>query len=278
MKKIIVSCLLTGLLVSLSIGLLFAQDLKQSQLNVSYQRHRLAFLDKQASPLIYQANLNGVSLGYEHSAPKSRSFLNFQANLGTAVPKGIGIREFTLSSSDFYGETTTNKLVHAPTIYLGQLEAGYLRQLKTEGSKSVFLGATLQNWITYADNIGFWSTMGINTASLNVAVGFEKEIGKKQKLKIGASFPVIAIVSRMPYSNVISDPELGNFKAFFKEGSQLTSLHQYQRLNLNATYRFRLSRHWQTGLGYNFILLRYTQPQSIRALNQGLNIQANYLF
>ncbi|GEO02748.1 hypothetical protein AAE02nite_04120 [Adhaeribacter aerolatus] len=278
MKKNAFTHLLAAVLLCCSLGSLSAQDLKQSQLSISYRLSHLTFLDQQASPLIYQANLNGVAVAYEHSAPKSRSFINFQANLGTALPKGIGMREFTFTGTDFYGETTTTKLLHAPTIYVGQLEAGYLRRLKTGGTKSIFVGGTLQNWIAYSDNIGFWSTMGINTASLNAAIQYEKKLSPKQQFKMGASFPVVAIVSRMPYSNVISAPERGNFEAFFTEGSQLTSLHHYQRLNLHAAYSYRLSRHWQTGLAYNFTWLHYTHPQPIRVLNQALNIQVNYLF
>ena len=278
MKKNTISRCLVLLLLSFSLGPLKAQELKRSQLNISYQRSHFTFLDRQASPLVYQANLNGVALAYERNAPKSRSFLKLQANLGTALPKGVGLREFTLTNTDFYGRTTTNILVHAPTVYTGQLEAGYLRRLKTGGAKSIFLGATLQDWITYSDNIGFWSTMGINTASLNAAIQLEKTLSEKQQLKIGASFPVVAMVSRMPYSNSISDPERGNFEAFFAEGSRLTFLNQLQRVSLNAAYQYRLSRHWGTGVAYDFYWLHYTQPRPIYAFNHSLKLQLNLIF
>ena len=278
MKRNTIFHLLVLLLLSFSLSSLKAQDLKRSQLNISYQRSHFTFLDRQTSPLIYKSDLNGVTLAYEHSAPKSRSFFNFQANLGTALPKGVGIREFTLSNTDIYGETITNILMHAPTVYTGQLEAGYLRRLKTGGSKSIFVGGTLQDWITYSDNIGFWSTMGINTASLNAAIQFEKAVTNRQQLKIGASFPVVAIVSRMPYSNSISDPERGNFAAFFTEGSRLAFLQQFQRVSFIAAYHYQLSRHWETGVAYNFYWLHYTQPRPIYAFNHSLKLQLNLLF
>jgi hypothetical protein len=278
MKKNTISRCLVLLLLSFSLGSLKAQELKRSQLNISYQRSHLTFLDRQASPLIYESDLNGATMVYEHNASKSRSFLKLQANLGTALPKNIGLREFTLTNTNIYGETTTNILVHAPTVYTGQLEAGYLRRLKTGGSKSIFVGGTLQDWITYSDNIGFWSTMGINTASLNAAIQLEKAVTNRQQLKIGASFPVAAIVSRMPYSNSISDPERGNFKAFFAEGSRLVFLNQLQRVSFGAAYQYQFSCHWGTGVAYDFYWLHYTQPRPVYAFNHSLKLQLNLIF
>ncbi|MDQ3289720.1 MAG: hypothetical protein M3Q05_00365, partial [Bacteroidota bacterium] len=124
-----------------------AQDLKKSSLQLAYNRTSFRFLDQQASPLVYQANLNGISFHYEHTAPKSRRYVGFQVGMGTALPTEWGAREFILTNTDFYGETSSIKIVHAPTLYLGQLEAGYLRQIKTKGNNSLFAGISLQEWI-----------------------------------------------------------------------------------------------------------------------------------
>ncbi|QMU28634.1 hypothetical protein [Adhaeribacter radiodurans] len=275
MKPIITFKWLLALFLLVSTKFIQAQDLKKSSLQIAYVRSNFHFLDKQASPLVYQANLNGLGLTYEHTAPKSRRYLHFQAGTGTALPKGFGAREFIMSSTDFYGETNTFKILHAPTIYLGQLEAGYLHRIK---NKNLFAGISLQEWIGYSDNIGFWSTWGMNSTALNAALQYDKALTSKQKIKLGASVPIFALLSRMPYSNSISDPEKGNLRAFFAEGSRFTSLHQYQRLNVSAAYQYQLNYHWQTGVAYSFNWQHYTQPHSIRAYQQDLQAQLNYSF
>ncbi|PSR52769.1 hypothetical protein AHMF7605_04145 [Adhaeribacter arboris] len=278
MKRIYYSRTMLALLLLVSSRILPAQDLKKSTLQIAYTRSTFRFLDKQASPLVYHANLNGIALAYEHTAPKSRRYIKFQAGLGTALPKEHGAREFILSNTDFYGETTTVSVLHAPTLYLGQLEAGYLRRLQVKGNNQLFAGISLQEWIGYSDNIGFWSTWGMNSLALNAVLQYEKSFFPNQKFRIGASLPILALVSRMPYSNSISDPEKGDFRAFFAEGSHLTFVPQYQRINLDAAYQFRLNYHWQVGLAYDFNWQHYSQPRSIRAYQQAVSAQVNYLF
>jgi hypothetical protein len=255
-----------------------AQDLKLSKLTLAYKRSSFHLLDKQASPLIYQANLNGISIGYEHAGIKSRSFVNVQANTGTALPKGLGAREYTFTSTNIYGETTSSQFVHAPTLYIGQIEAGYLRKLITGGTKEIFAGITLQEWLGYSDNIGMWSTWANSFATLNAAIHYEKKLKSKQQLQVKAAIPILVLVSRMPYSNVISNPEHSNFRAFFDEGTDLTFLNKFQRISLGAAYQYRLGRHWQTGVAYDFQWLHTQKPQSIKAYSHTASLQCNYLF
>ncbi|QNF32739.1 hypothetical protein HUW51_08345 [Adhaeribacter swui] len=255
-----------------------AQDLKLSKLTLAYKRSSFHFLDKQASPNIYQANLNGVSIGYEHAGIKSRSFVNVQAQTGTALPKGLGARTYTFTSTNFSGETTSSQFVHAPTLYLGQLEAGYLRKLRTGGTKEMFAGIVLQEWLGYSDNIGMWSTWANSFATLNAAVQYEKKLNAKQQIQFKGAMPVVALVSRLPYSNVISDPEHSNFRAFFKEGTNLAFIHEFQKISLGAAYQYRLGRHWQTGVAYDFQWLHAQNPQAITAYSHAAHLQCNYLF
>ncbi|RDC65819.1 hypothetical protein [Adhaeribacter pallidiroseus] len=255
-----------------------AQDLKLSKLTFAYKRSSFHFLDKQASPNIYQANLNGVSIGYEHAGIKSRSFVNLQANTGTALPKGLGAREYTFTSANIYGETTSSQFVHAPTLYIGQIEAGYLRKLRTGGNKEIFAGITLQEWLGYSDNIGMWSTWANNFATLNATIQYEKKLNTKQQLQFKAAIPVLAVVSRMPYSNVISDPTHSNFHAFFDEGTELNFPDKFQKFSFGATYQYRLGRHWQAGVAYDFQWLHAPEPQSIKAYSHTANLQINHLF
>lgn len=241
-----------------------------SELEIGYQRETFKMRDLQASPMRYYANLNGLCLQYNRLTLKNQWHVGIRARVGDLVAPGLGIRGFKFSPEQ------EQPLWLVPTLYRGQLTLDYLRSLRTTARRSTWLGLGLYETMGYADGLAL-STWAFNSAELRVLYQTRLTLGQRHTLNAGAALPVLAAVSRMPYSNVVSEPNRSEVASFFG-GTRWATLNRYLSPEVKLDYRFVLNRRIAFGLGYRYQWMRYPEPRTIRTADHTLHASLLYQF
>lgn len=265
---------LSAALLLLGNTLIFAQPpappTMGSELQFGYGRQTFKMRDRQASPMLYIANLNGVHVGYTRMTTKNQWQLRIQAGLGNLIPPGLGIRSIKFSQEQ------AQPLWVVPTLYQGQLDLNYWRCIGQTGKRTNWLGAGLHGFMGYADGLAL-NTWAFTSAALRLTYQTRLQLGKRHTLIANAALPMLAAVSRMPYSNVVSEPNRTEIRSFFS-GTRLTTFNQYINPEVEVNYRFALSRHVAFSTGYRYNYLYYTEPRLIRTADHSFQASVLYKF
>lgn len=241
-----------------------------SEMEIGYQRGTFKMRDLQASPMQYFANLNGLRLSCNRHTPNNQWHLGVKAGVGDFIAPGLGIRGFKFSSEQ------DQPLWLAPTLYRAEFTLNYLRVLRATARRSTWLGVGLRETVGYADGLAL-STWAFSSTEARVLYQTRMTLGQRHTLTTGASLPVLAALSRMPYSNVVSEPNRSEVTSFFG-GTRWTSLNNYLSPELSLNYRFALSRRIAFGAGYRYQWLRYSEPRTIRTADHALHLSLLYQF
>ncbi|WP_128545847.1 hypothetical protein [Larkinella soli] len=241
-----------------------------SELQVSYARETFKMHDLQASPVRYVANLNGARITYSRLGLRNRWNAGLQAGLADFIAPSLGIRGIKFAPDQ------REPLWLVPTVYRGRIELEYLRQIGRTAHRTAWLGLGLHDTFGYADGLAL-GTWVINTASAAVLYQTRLQLGRKHVLTADASLPVLAAVSRLPYSNVVSEPGRTRAATFFGN-TRWTSLNRFLNPQVGLAYRFDLSRRTAFGAGYRFNWMQYPEPRPIRTATHSLNLSLVYKF
>ena len=226
--------------------------------------------DVQASPMLYVANLNGVRLVYSRQTLKNQWRVSVQAGVGDFIAPGLGIRPIKFVPEQ------EQPLWLAPTLYRGQLELDYRRLIHQTANRTTFMGVGLHETVGYSDGLAL-GTWAFNSATLRVLYQTRLRLGERHTLVADASLPVLAAVSRMPYSNVVSKPNRSDVATFFS-GTRWVTLNHFINPELGVSYRFELNRRVAFSAGYRYNWMRYPEPQLIRTADHTVNASILYKF
>ena len=241
-----------------------------SELQIGYGRQTFKMRDLLASPMLYVASLNGVRLGYTRQTLRNQWRVGVQAGLGDFIAPGLGIRPIKFVPEQ------EQPLWLVPTLYRGQLELEYRRRIHQTASRTTWLGVGLHETIGYSDGLAL-GTWAFNSATLGVLYQTRLRLSERHTLVADASLPVLAAVTRMPYSNVVSEPNRSEVATFFG-GTRWTTVNRYLNPELGVSYRFELSHRVAFGAGYRYSWMRYPEPQLIRTANHAVSASISYKF
>ncbi|MBC6367863.1 hypothetical protein [Algoriphagus sp. AK58] len=240
-----------------------------AELTISYLRGTQKLHDLQASPMIYFTDYNGVHLDYKRMKGRNRWEFGAEAKTGHMIAPALGEREFQFEEG---GEG----FLLIPTQYFGEVSAGYQRRLHQTEKLESFLGINLRNQIHYADGLAM-NTWAMNQLGLSIRYTHLMKLGQRHQLLGDLQLPIFSLIARMPYSNVVSEPEKSQVKSFLGE-SEMTAVHQLQQPELRVAYRYRLAHRSSLELGYAYDWMSYSQPQSIKKSNHELALSWVYHF
>ncbi|UOQ52037.1 hypothetical protein [Hymenobacter cellulosivorans] len=266
-------------------GVLLAQDAPagfatRNQLTVGPTLGNRKVKDLQASPLMYVANPAGLQLTYAHISERSRFRAEVQAGTSSFTAPALGPRTYIFTDEKITGETTRSTLVLAPDLYQGSVQISYLRRVNTANPANKwrsFAGLSLHDQVSYADGVAM-TTWALNSATLNLALAGEWHLRPAHVLTLQGAVPLVGLVSRLPYSNVLSYPERSYAHLFFSQGTRLATWNRLQRLQLQVGYEAQLSPHFGLGLQYQVEWFHYSRPRSITSLSNQGNLQVIYHF
>ena len=240
-----------------------------AELSISYLRGTQKLHDLQASPMIYFTDYNGVNLDYKRLKGANRWEFGVNAKTGSMIAPALGKREF-----QFEGGGDSFFLV--PTQYFGEVRASYLRLLTDKSSQESYLGLGLRDQIHYADGLAM-NTWAMNQLTMAIRYSHFIKLGDRHQLAGDFQFPILALISRMPYSNVVSQPDKSQTFAFLENG-KFTSAHQFQHPEIQIAYRYRLADRSSLSVSYNYDWMSYSQPQPIKKANHELALSYVFLF
>ena len=245
---------------------------------VGYVRETFKMRDEQVSPLLYVANLNGVRVGYAQRWSRHQLRIAAQGTLGDFVAPGVGIRSvnFTPQSPDAQAVTLL-----PPKLYQASFEADYLFRIHQRSRGGLIRGASawgvgFNDNLHYADGVAL-TTWAMNTASFSLLYQTYRQWGTRHRLTLDASLPLLSAISRIPYANVISEPDRSNVEAFFETTPRLS----FTRLinpRLSLAYRLAISPRVALQASYRFGWLRYPDPQLIRTASHSGQCSIVYNF
>lgn len=232
------------------------QPFPGEELQIGYFRQTFKMRDQQVSPMLYIANPNGLKLSYARITRKNYWGAVLKASLADIVAPGLGMRQFQFSED---GQPIT--LV--PTLYAGEMALTFRRKIHEKQNRSSWAGVQLQENFRYADGIAM-TTWVMNSLALHITYQTQIRLHEKHLILAGASLPILGAISRLPYSNVVSRPEMSNSKAFLKNTSVAGPL-QYLNPQLEVAYRLGISKRLSMQAMYSYTYMRYAQPRLIRS-------------
>lgn len=264
--------LVAGVIFALTVLSANAQETKETpgaEFRVSYLRGTQKLHDLQASPMIYYTTYNGLNLDYKRNTPKNRWEFGLEAKTGDMIAPELGEREFQI-------EEGGDSFVLIPSQYFGELRAGYQRKLNVNPKSQAYLGALIRDEFSYADGLAM-NTWSMNSLEFAARYSHFVHLGKRQRLEGDVILPLFAFTARMPYSNVVSQPEKSQSKAFLGK-SEFASLSEYQHPEIQISYRYQLARRIGLEVRYSMDWLHYTEPRSIKKSNHEISLAWVYFF
>lgn len=250
--------LVSGILLSLSFLSAYAQNQKPNhgaELNVSYLRGSQKLHDLQASPMIYFTNYNGVNMSYSRITTKNLWDFEVEAKTGNMIAPKLGKRELQI-------EEGGDSFLLVPSQYFGTIKAGYLRRIAINRRQEGLIGGFLRDEFYYADGLAM-NTWAMNNVELSFRYVHHFSLGNKHRISGDFSFPIMAMVSKLPYSNVVSYPQKSQLSGFMKE-SELRTLNSFQHPELQLAYRYELSERSSLKIGYTTDWMHYNEPKPIK--------------
>ncbi len=262
----------SAVLLSLGSALVSAQtpQAPSSEIHLDFERETFKMRDNQASPAMYVANLNKLRIGFQRLTPHNQWRVELSAGIGDLVAPSLGIRGFKFSPEQ------EQPLWLVPTLYRGQLRVEYLRSVRQSGRRSTWLGLGLLETAGYADGLAL-STWAFSSADVRLLYQTRLTLGERHTLVADASLPLLATMTRMPYSNVVSQPNQSDAASFFGS-TRLATLNRYLSPEVSLNYRFRLNRRVTFGVGYRYNWMYYSQPRTIRTAAHTLHTSLVYTF
>ena len=257
----------------LSVGSLFAvaqTPRTVSELQIGYVRETFHLRDLQASPMHYVASLNGGRVAYTRQTTKNQWRISLQAGLADFIAPTLGIRGIKFSPEQ------EQPLWLVPTLYRGNLDLEYRRVIRQTANRTTRLGVGLHDTFGYADGLAL-NTWTINTAALSALYQTRFQVGKKHAVEVNASLPVLAAVSRMPYSNVVSKPNRSDVATFF-DGTRLATVNRFLNPQVGVGYRFDFSPRLALRADYRYNWMRYSEPREIRTATHTASFAVVYKF
>lgn len=238
---------------------------------LGYQSRQL--LDEQKSALVYGSHEYPGTLFFKKEKEKSQFSASLDFSLGSFEARHKKGRQLYTVDYDINGNVTTDSVPLTSGIIAGKFRLTYLRNI-SGGTFRWMAGGTLQDQLIYPENkIGL-----LNSLSLNAALYVSKKINANQMISAKLELPLVAINTRLPWHNTATDPVKSEVATFFKKGSRFVTLDNYQSVQFNLTYSFRISTHWRLGADYEFNWMRVPYYQPMKSYVNRISLFTSFNF
>ena len=175
------------------------------------------------------------------------------------------------SDKDSFQYQISSLFIHA------NLEATYLRKLNPNSGSDIgyWLGGTLNDQAYYADEVANFPWL-MNLADLGPTFKMDYQGVSRHSFSLKIDIAAVALLSRSVYALFPKSNKDKNVNAFLKQGTRLTSVHQYQKVNVEFNYSYHLSNRIALGGTYGFRWMKYNYPKSLRAVDSRFNVNVDY--
>ncbi len=251
---------------------------KKMVYSTGYSHYRI--LDKQFSPLIYRANMFNQGIGYEKKrTDKSIFSCDMQIWGGWANSKQFGQKKQPNEYFDASGNLVTGTVKTKFASFQLHLSADYLRKIKLlhNNKYNLFVGGQLREsfFFLYYSTYGLDMPSVLNEVSLCPSARIYYQIKENLQLKTKISIPVVALITRLPYSNVPMTEKHGMYLGTFETGTRVTSIHEYQRIEIEVGIEKTINDKWNIEVNYGFMWLHFPKEFPIKSYNNMITLSFN---
>lgn len=245
---------------------------RQIGLGIGFQQRQL--LDEQKSALVYaSAEYNG-GLFFRNANDRSVFSLDLNFSTGNYFAKHFRNRQLYTVGYNMDGTITTDSLPVFSGILSGVFEVSYLKRIASQASINWYIGPAIKDMLVYPENnIGLLNSLGIY-----LAVQASGNIDAKNRLSARIAIPLAAINSRLPWHNTATSPLRSETRTFFSKGTRLVTTNNFQSVQFNLNYTFRIASRWDLGADYAFIWLRIPYYQPMKSILNNFQLQTAYRF
>ncbi|MEZ5070711.1 MAG: hypothetical protein R2751_07035 [Bacteroidales bacterium] len=278
MKRSQASCVLLGFCLLVAVpAITRAQStdpVKSLRLGTGYVHLRM--LDRLVSPLPYQSNMVPISLAYQSRTENGLFEVSLDLLPGMADNTGeFKDRAVVLSGYNGDGNITSSELALAPSFFGGdELTVKYLRRLNRPASSGVQLYAGAECKQFFYLSFPMVPILFHSELSLGPSLAADWQAVEGTTLRASASLPLLSLITRLPYSTDPVDGEHGYLYVTYRTGSRLTSVHQYQRVNLGLEFQKQMGDGWSLGAAYRFCWLGDSARPELHAYANSILLHA----
>ena len=241
----------------------------QFQFNLGYTR--VMMLDHLASPNVFDSNGGTVRAGYGRNSPSWLLSVQTMAFFDVMYPHGLGRVPLAFRFVAPDGEVLED---------YGALDYWLTGGgLTIEALFPVFRGGPASNDRPFSFSTGAgvdermryslaqqWQGM-INTASLNAVMHAEYRPAENHHLSASVSFPLVSLVTRMPWSLDPVRPGRADWISFFKVGTRFATVDTFQHVQATVTYRYTIASGATLVAAYQPAWLHYSLPRDITVVS-----------
>lgn len=225
--------------------------------------------DQNASPLTYLGRPFKGSLSYQRNAPKARWQAGMEVSYGPFDAKAYPGRTI------HYSEEVAVPL--AGNLAIGHAFVNYLQRIHSSARSTVLLGTGLQYTLHYPFEAPFAGLSAI--ASLPLILRAEHRFSPRIRLESQLQYALLGAVTRMPWHNTLSLPEVGSqFNAFYRNNTRLEAGLRLQQLAWQVDLRHSLGRHLNVGLRYQLATTHYPAPRPLAILSNSVQVSSSIDF
>lgn len=224
-------------LCALSLATCMAQD-QSSAITLRGGYRHASFLDRQANPLIYQANGPGFGLAYE----------SFLPNAFWEVGLTMSLQDMQVKDKERRWKTPGLSATSA------QLSVRYQRPIVQTAGGSLWLGGVLQqDFIVDFEGVGGFPWL-FGQGAFSPELAWKMPVTAAGELSLGLGAPLVGWVTDMPFHQVPRIlGEVPGVNSMIKKGTRLTWWHNYQRVHAQVAYRHTFSDNWSGNVRYDFL-------------------------
>ncbi|MCB9763851.1 MAG: hypothetical protein H6739_29040 [Alphaproteobacteria bacterium] len=241
-----------------------------AELGLALDTQGLAQRDLEASPLAYQGLGVGLRLEGREAPGPWRFDEDLRVTFGGLHPGG-GARTFSLRVEDpVAGEDEVIPVRDANRALGGSLGLEGRRAL---GAAEVGLRLEADALDSSAVALGHWAWASLD---LGPCAAWSVDLSDTAGLRLRASLPVVAVVTRFPETLNPLLPDRTQVGAFFATGTRVASLGSHQRLALGAELTLAGPGRWTWVVGLRADWLHDATPDDLYRLRGGLVVGARF--
>ncbi len=237
---------LTFLALVLSLHAVQAQTKNTNGLGISGGIQHITFLDKHASPLVYNGVGPNFGLTYQHLNQNFLISTNFRGGLLKLRPADETLQ--------FYDPGLTGTSV------------GFDFSLLKGISKNLYLGGGIsEDLILDFGEVGNFPWM-FSQANLLVKSRWIQILSDDQTLQFGLDVPLMTIVTDMPYEQIPRvEGKAPDVSTLLQEGTHLRSWSSFQKFSIDIQYDWQVLENWGLRAAYNWSWFHDHQPKDFSA-------------
>lgn len=248
---------------------------KQRKISLQWGIHVINKQDQLLSPLIEKdVSFKNMGLSYQHTGEKARNVI--QAGFDSYQPSSY--KPYT------YIDEGRSKDIFLSLSTIVNVRYAHLRRLT---NRSLFAGLMLDNQIRAEEQAYGWATTFhyIGAFSLSPVIAYEHHLSEKWQLSLQTWLPLVSWITRSPYA--LNDDQYmrdnashNGLKTFFNyvANGKFQSINRFQKINLQSTLTYKLSKRAGWLVSYQIEALRYTQPAHLLSYQHFINTGFQFSF